>query len=41
MVEANWTEQALADIKNIAGFIAKDSEKYTSIQVRRFLAKVN
>jgi toxin ParE1/3/4 len=39
MVEVNWTEQALADIQSIAEFIAKDSEKYASIQVSRFFAK--
>ncbi len=36
MVEVNFTDQALTDIENIAAFIAKDSEKYAGIQVKRF-----
>jgi len=36
MAEIRWTDQSLADIENIAEFIAKDSERYASIQVERF-----
>jgi toxin ParE1/3/4 len=36
MVEVRWTAQSLEDINNISEFIAKDSEKYASIQVKRF-----
>jgi toxin ParE1/3/4 len=39
MVEVNWTDQAIEDINNIAGFIAKDSEKYANIQVARFFER--
>lgn len=37
MVEINWTKQAVKDIDNIAEFIAKDSEHYARIQVRRLI----
>lgn len=37
MVEVRWTDQSLADIENIAGFIAKDSIRYSKIQVQRFI----
>jgi toxin ParE1/3/4 len=36
MAEIRWTDQALTDIENIAEFIAKDSERYASIQIERF-----
>jgi len=36
MVEVNWTKQAINDIDKIAEFIAKDSEHYAKIQVKRF-----
>ena len=36
MVEVKWTDQALEDIASIADFIARDSLKYASVQVRRF-----
>jgi plasmid stabilization system protein ParE len=36
MVEVSWTDQAMEDIANIADFIAKDSEKFASIQIERF-----
>ena len=32
MVEVKFSDQAIDDINNIAGFIANDSEKYSSIQ---------
>ncbi len=37
MVEVRWTVQANDDVENIAEYIAKDSEKYASIQVQRFI----
>lgn len=40
MVEINWTSQSLEDIDTIAEFIAKDSQKYASIQVDRFFDEV-
>ncbi len=40
MVEVNFTDQALADINNIAIFISKNSEKYAKIQVQRFLDRI-
>ncbi len=36
MVEIIFTAQALNDINTIAEFIARDSEKYASIQTKRF-----
>jgi len=36
MVEVKWTNQAIADLQNIATYIASDSEKYAEIQIRRF-----
>lgn len=36
MVEVNWTDQSLEEIKSIAEFIAKDSPRYAEIQVERF-----
>jgi len=40
MVEVKWTEQAVLDIENIAEYIAKDSQKYAEIRVKRFFAAV-
>jgi toxin ParE1/3/4 len=40
MVEINWTKQAVQDIDKIAEFIAKDSEHYAKIQVKRFFNAV-
>ncbi len=40
MAEINFTDQALADIENIAIFISKNSEKYAKIQVQRFFKRV-
>ncbi len=39
-VEIKWTTLALQDIENIAGFIAKDSARYASIQAERFFERV-
>jgi toxin ParE1/3/4 len=36
MAEIRWTQQALADVDNIAEFIARDSVRYANIQVDRF-----
>jgi toxin ParE1/3/4 len=36
MVEVKWTNQAISDLKNIATYIATDSQKYAEIQLRRF-----
>lgn len=36
MAEVKWTKQAIKDIDKIAEFIAKDSEYYSQIQVKRF-----
>jgi hypothetical protein len=35
MVRLNWTEQSIEDLTNIAEFIAKDSIKYSAIQIKR------
>ncbi len=40
MVEVNFTDQSLADIENIAKFIASNSEKYAKIQVQRFFERI-
>lgn len=40
MVEVRWTVQANDDVENIAEYIAKDSEKYASLQVQRFIEAV-
>jgi len=36
MVEVNWTDQAIADMANIATFIGRDSKKYAEVQLKRF-----
>ena len=40
MVEVKFTDQSLADIENIAKFIASNSEKYAKIQVQRFFERI-
>jgi toxin ParE1/3/4 len=35
MARLNWTEQSIDDLINIAEFIAKDSFKYSVIQIKR------
>jgi len=35
MARLNWTEQSIDDLINIAEFIAKDSIKYSVIQINR------
>jgi len=35
MAGLNWTDQAIADLTNIAEFIRKDSAKYAKITVQR------
>jgi addiction module RelE/StbE family toxin len=41
MVEISWTEQSLEDINNIAEYIAKDSVKYSNIQVELFFERTH
>lgn len=33
MVQINWTRTAVADLKSIHDFIAKDSRKYATIKI--------
>ena len=40
MVEIKWSFNALSDIEDIAGFIAKDSEYYARLTVQRLFASV-
>ena len=40
MVKVNLTNQALADIENIAKFIASNSLTYAKIQVQRFFDRI-
>ena len=35
MVQINWTDQAVWDLKEIANFISRDSKKYAEIQIQR------
>jgi toxin ParE1/3/4 len=35
MVQINWTDQAVLDLKEIANFISRDSKKYAKIQILR------
>ena len=35
MARLNWTEQSIDDLINIAEFIAKNSAKYSVIQIKR------
>lgn len=35
MVQVNWTNQAVNDLKEIADYIKKDSVKYAKIQIQR------
>ena len=35
MVQLNWTYQAVLDLRDIAEYISKDSQKYASLQVQR------
>jgi toxin ParE1/3/4 len=35
MARLNWTDQSIEDLINIADFIAKDSVKYSLIQIKR------
>lgn len=35
MVQINWTKIAVDDLKNIAEYISKDSEKYAKLQIIR------
>lgn len=35
MARLNWTDQSIEDLINITDFIAKDSVKYSAIQLKR------
>jgi toxin ParE1/3/4 len=35
MVQINWTKQSVADLKNIAEYISKDSKTYAKLQIIR------
>lgn len=37
MVKIIWTQRSLTDLKSIAEYISKDSEKYASITIERIL----
>ena len=39
MVRLNWTIQAIDDLKDIAEYIAKDSQRYASLLVKRIRNK--
>ena len=39
MVQINWTDQAVSDLKEIAEYIKKDSVNYTRLQVNRLKSK--
>ena len=41
MAFISWTEQAQEDLESIAEYISKDSEKYASAQLNRFLDAVS
>jgi addiction module RelE/StbE family toxin len=40
MVTINWTDQAIADLTNIAEFIRKDSEKYARHTILKIRERV-
>ena len=40
MARVRWTPQSIADIEQIAEYIAKDSQVYASIQAERFFEAV-
>ena len=35
MVEIKWTNKSINDLKNIFEYIAQDSKKYASLQVKK------
>lgn len=39
MVRLNWTLQAVNDLKDIADYISKDSQRYASMLIRRIQDK--
>lgn len=39
MVQINWTNTALTDLKAVFDFIARDSKKYATLQVLKIKAK--
>ncbi len=40
MIDIYWTEQSIEDLNNISVFIAKDSIKYSVIQIQRIRERV-
>ena len=40
MVKIIWTKRSLTDLKSIAEYISKDSEKYASLTIKRILGVV-
>ena len=41
MVKIIWTERALSDVRDIAEFIAKDSEKYAKLTIEKIIDQVS
>jgi len=40
MVRINWTSIAIADLKSIAEYIARDSKRYAKLQVQKISQRV-
>jgi toxin ParE1/3/4 len=41
MVKIKWTDNALHDLKSVFDYIAKDSQKYANIQVKKIKERTN
>lgn len=41
MVKIKWTDNALHDLKSIFDYIAKDSQRYANIQVKKIKDRTN
>ena len=41
MVQINWTNQAVLDLKEIAKYISRDSLSYAKIQIKRIKHRTN
>jgi plasmid stabilization system protein ParE len=41
MVQINWTNQAVFDLKEITAYISKDSKKYARLQVQRLKVRTH
>ncbi len=39
MVRINWTDQAVADLREIADYISRDSKNYARLQVQRLKSR--